>query len=107
MAKKDAIYKEGKGAKRCDTCGAKTWMFDDMQQQWKGPWHFRDCAVLPGNDELLIRDTEEQMRYAEEKIVPKEMGANILKAIYTMLDSSSHDIMMQRKAAILGEIARL
>jgi len=80
---------------KCSACGATL------------PWHFRDCPSVPGGRELSLRDIDDKAKWAEEKRVPKEQGVRILKAIMAMLDSPSHEIMLERKAAIQEEIAKL
>lgn len=106
MARQTKVKSE-KSAKHCSVCGAKTWQWDDMRQIWTGPWHFIECPEQPGNNELLIRNAEEQMRYAEEKVVPREMGRRILKAIFTMLESPDRDTMLKTKAAIQERLGKL
>ena len=97
----------GRGAKRCSLCGVKTWLFDEMTQTWRGPWHFADCPEVPGGEDLAAANLEERIRWELEKPVPKVQGRRILKAIFLMLDSPSREVMLQRKAAILEEIEKL
>jgi len=94
----------GKGAKRCSACGAKLWLKDYNTGQFSGPWHFQDCPSIPGGAELTVANIEEKERWLEEKVVLKEQGARILAAIMLMMTSPSHEIMLERKAAIQGEI---
>lgn len=97
----------GRSAKRCTLCGAKTWLFDEMTQTWKGPWHFQDCPEVPGGEEMSAANIEARMRWESEQPVPKAQGRRILKAIFLMLGSPNHEVMLQRKAAILEEIGKL
>ena len=100
--------KSDKAAKHCSLCGAKSWMFDDMRQIWVGPWHFNDCTTLPGNDELLIRNTQEQIEWESEKVVPKAMGARILNAIGKMMDkNNTPEQAAAMRVAIHQEIDKL
>jgi hypothetical protein len=97
----------GRSAKRCTLCGAKTWLFDEMTQTWTGPWHFQDCPEVPGGEDLATANIAARIRWEAEKPVPKKQGRRILQAIYMMLDSPNHEVMLQRKAAILEEIGKL
>ena len=97
----------GKGAKPCSACGAKLWLKDYNTGQFSGPWHFLDCPSVPGGRELSIRNIDEKARWVEEKRVPREQGARILKAINLMLFSPSYEVMLERKAAILEEVDKL
>lgn len=99
-----SVQADKKGAKRCSLCGARLWLKDYASNSWSGPWHFNDCPEVPGGAELSARNIEAQMRYAEEKVVPKAQGARILRAIYTMLDSPTREVMLARRAAILEEL---
>jgi len=96
----------GRSAKHCTLCGAKTWLFDEMTQTWKGPWHFQDCPEVPGGEELAAANIEARIRWEAEKPVPKEQGRRIMIAIFMMLDSPSHEVMLQCKTAILEEIGK-
>jgi len=92
--------KSEKAIKQCSSCGAKTWLFDEQRQIWTGPWHFQDCATLAGNSELLILNAEFEAKWNEEKVVSREMGRRILKAIFTMLEAPDHTTMLKTKTAI-------
>ena len=54
-----------------------------------------------------MRNIDEKARWTEEKRVPREQGARILKAINLMLFSPSYEVMLERKAAILEEVDKL
>ena len=54
-----------------------------------------------------MHNIDDQAKWEQEGRVPKEQGVRILKAIMAMLDSPSHEIMLERKAAIQEEIAKL
>ena len=97
----------GKGAKRCSACGARLWLKDYNTGQFSGPWHFRECPSVPGGSELDMRNLEEREKWQEEKTVPREQGGRILEAINLMMVSPSHQVMLERKAAILGELEKL
>lgn len=107
------VKTSGKGAKHCSLCGAKTWLFDAMQQVWSGPWHFNWCESRSGNKELANRNAIEELRYAEEKVVPREIGGRVLTALNLLLstpklpDGKPSPVYYIRKAAILEEIKKL
>jgi len=106
MARQTKVKSE-KSVKRCSLCGARMWQWDDMRQIWSGPWHFNWCSEVPGGDDKRAADIEHDMRYAEEKVVPREMGRRILKAIFTMLESPDRDTMLKTKAAIQERLGKL
>lgn len=107
MPRQTTVKTSGKGAKHCELCGAKTWLFDDQQQRWSGPWHFNDCESLPGAAELSNRNTIARLNYDLEQAVPREKGRLVLKAILALLDAPSNEAMLARKQAILEEIKKL
>ena len=88
--KRDKLPKD-----KCDICGATH------------PWHFNDCRKIPGGEELYVRNLEEKYNWEKEKLVPREQGARILKAINLMMVSPSKEIMLERKRAILEEVDKL
>ena len=109
---------EGKGAKLCTACGAKTWMWDAMMLRWQGPYHFQDCPSVPGGAELTVANIEERERWLDEKVVPKEQASRILQSIFTMLSKprvfkngrlteESRKDLMKWKAAIQDEVGKL
>ena len=104
---KDKVGKSDREAKRCTACGARMWLKDYTTGQWSGPWHFQDCPSIPGGAELCVQNIEARAAWEKEKYVPKEQAWRILDAIMLMLDSPTHEIMMQRKAAIQAEIKNL
>ena len=93
--------------KVCSQCGATSWLRNQTTGEYSGPWHFTDCPSVPGGRELSIRNIDEKARWLEEKRVLREQGARILKAINLMLFSPSHEVMLERKAAILEEVDKL
>ena len=99
----------GDKAKRkvCSQCGATSWLRNQTTGEYTGPWHFNDCPSIPGGAELNMHNIDEKARWEQEKRVPKEQGARILKAINLMLFSPNHEVMLERKAAIQGEICQL
>lgn len=97
----------GKGAKRCSACGAKLWLKDYNTGQFSGPWHFQDCPSIPGGAELTVANIQEREQRLDEKTVPREQGMRILRAINLIMASSSDKIMLERKAAIQGEIREM
>ena len=108
MSERKAKVSSTLGAKtRCSACGATTWLRNQTTGEFSGPWHFRDCPSVPGGTELSMHNIDDQAKWEQEGRVPKEQGVRILKAIMAMLDSPSHEIMLERKAAIQEEIAKL
>ena len=93
--------------KECPACGAGSWLKDHNSGQFSGPWHFQDCPSVPGGAELTVANIEEKERWLNEKVVPKKQAARILEAVMLMMVSPSREIMLQRKAAIQGEIEKL
>jgi len=93
--------------KVCSQCGSTSWLRNQTTGEYSGPWHFTDCPSVPGGRELSIRNIDEKARWAEEKRVPREQGARILKAINLMLFSPSYEVMLERKAAIQGEVEKI
>lgn len=97
----------------CSVCGCRMWLWDEWQHTWHGEYHFQDCPTIPGGDELFVRNLEDKARWEEEPFVPREQGARILQAIRLMLESPGgkggkpSEIFLQRKEAILEELARL
>ena len=97
-----------RSTKVCSLCGARMWMWDDMMNRWSGPWHFNWCSEVAGGDDKRAADIEHDMRYAEEKVVPREQGARVLRAIGKMMDKKNTPEQMAKiKAAIQGEIKKL
>ena len=93
--------------KVCPHCGAGTWLRNENTGEFSGPWHFQDCATIPGGEMLQASNLEEKYRWEKERWVPREQGWRVFEAILSMLDSPNHEIMLQRKAAIQEEIQRL
>ena len=93
--------------KVCSQCGATSWLRNQTTGEYSGPWHFTDCPSVPGGRELSIRNIDEKARWEQENRVPREQGARILKAINLMLFSPNHEVMLERKAAILEEVDKL
>ena len=98
---------EGKGAKLCTACGAKSWIWDAMMLRWQGPYHFQDCPSVPGGAELTVANSEERIGWLEEKVVPKEQGGRILAAIHKMLKEKNDKYKAAMKGAIQEEIGKL
>jgi hypothetical protein len=97
---KDEVKKDKREAKKCESCGAKMWQKDHMTGLFNGPYHFIDCATLPGNTELMIRNLEDQAKWEEERFLPKKVCATIWEAIDAMMKAPSKEAMQAMKAEI-------
>ena len=94
----------GKEAKRCDVCGCRTWLHDGMTGEFHGPYHFQECATVPGGAELAKLNALDRVRWQGEKPVPRAQGSRILKTIMLMMNAPSRAVMLETKAAILHEL---
>ena len=100
--------KSERTAKHCSNCGAKTWQWDSMREQWNGPYHFADCPTLVGNDELIARNLEDKARWEQEQYVPRDKGAKVLQAIRRMMDKKNTPAQhLAYKQAILTELRKV
>ena len=54
-----------------------------------------------------MRNLEDEHLWEQEKWVPREQGVRMIRAIMYMLSAPNYNNLLERKAAIDGEIARL
>ena len=105
--------KSDRAAQRCAACGAKMWLWDEMQHRWQGEYHFAECSTGISGAMVSVANADAREAWEQEKVVPREMGVRILQAIRSLIalpkgkDGKPTKAYWDRKAAILERLGKL